>query len=475
MYCEYHKKLDTIANPMANTDAKRSSSPMMSSPKRICDKKRPSNLLIFDVLMSVQEGIFEYFISSITFLDKELPNLMNDKVSFNSTTNIMELSKRLDLIRKFKEKIKYLDKFDQVFKIFQTIFNFIEGDLNHMLTTIKDQDGDELTNVFFHSIFASFTQSLEFSLDNSWIEIGDNEEKLNEMYEILDDLNPDIAISLCKINISNYGQLYSQWKADPIHFELFTTSLKKELSFNPALNYNFDLEYDNSILRKIVNNELNTSPNSYNEEECKVLDVMEILTFHIDSCEMICLLISKFHNIVIKKEKGKAIETNVPLDKNVLNELQVFLKDKIASSIRCLVDGGTMGLSKYTNLTKILDTLTEFNSILQKFTRISFNKVQFFFKEETHFVDVLDKYHDSLELLLNLVLADSCGAKNEVIDINKDEFEELDLTVKDCFFDLTYFNQRFRYEEKIADLVLQVDFEAVVKSLGAEREHSFVG
>jgi hypothetical protein len=113
--------------------------------------------------------------------------------------------------------------------------------------------------------------------------------------------------------------------------------------------------YKNSILQVIVDNEVKQSPQSFNDQECQILDTLEILTFHIDCIRHVIHLINCF-SIVLNSKLNFAEELNMikldfkfekvsttPNDPDLF--LNAFYVKLIEPTIENLIKGGTKGLS----------------------------------------------------------------------------------------------------------------------------------
>lgn len=459
--------------------------------------ERALGLQVLDLLMDAQLCVFEYFLQAVGYLGDDLPPLVGHYVRLPDTPRIpkhLELRERCNLIRKFTAQARLLDNYEYVVQIYATIYAFVKDSLTEMHDYVRalldhyprcvpanqvtspiehlglappgppglfgspnESFCDTTFMAHFVSLFFPGTQFVDAidmlfkysDLAGSLLEISyeEYETMMHEVTDLYDELHAAVNIGFCELNVGNYQDLYPRWAHDPMQYELFRALVVKELSFNPDVNEQFELNYENSILRRILNNEIDRSPHLFSDEECKVLDVMEIITFHLDLMFMVGYLLRQFCAIYSRKAGNLQMDNLVGLMLLVLDTMDTDI-------VNALVDGGTVGLSNLDNFHQTLKVLSDFRSTLVSFAYTAHvPQGSLFFKEEYHFVDVLRKYVDSLGLLLTLVEIDAKRNPTIIIDVKKDEFEELDSTVKDCFFDLTYFTERFAHERVIASLL----------------------
>ncbi|KAK6457065.1 uncharacterized protein RJT20DRAFT_36875 [Scheffersomyces xylosifermentans] len=441
---------------------------------------RPSNIALIDRLLGCEEYALKYFIGAFEFFMNELPILLCGKIENLEVDNtpLPYISKCLELVRRIQVKVKTLNHFREVLNAWNQIDEVVSRELSESLIYIKGFEENCITHCaddrMSLSIFVKFLFSpqlyesvVKFVL-NTKLELEKCEldsQRVRNMLELVPEFDNDVLnsnISFVKFNLDIYNIAYPKWKTNSYEFKMFQISTMKELSFSSATVLEYENNYENSILRAILNSELGDTPQSFTEEQCNILDLMEILMFHIDSFNKVADLVFSFIKASVPKLKYSSNVTIMEL--TLSDRLDKLRSHEIGPFISSVIKNGTVGLSTKASTEETIEHLQNIVSILNGIIthpifmgdclglNTSDERITLMFKEELHFVEVLGKYHDALELIVDFV-AESRGDFSHFMETKRDELEEVDSTVKDCFFELSYFSQRLVFEEEVAKVI----------------------
>ena len=231
----------------------------------------------------------------------------------------------------------------------------------------------------------------------------------------------------------------------------------------------------NSILQKILEDEGDSSSNSFTDQEIKIIDLMEYLTAHLDFIPHVLKVLGQFQRII--HETQLLLQAKEKLLQESLSHLQLseyhqqqqrdtntisakFLRE-IDHFVEQVVGGGTIGLSKvqcYKSTIQFLSICAEemgqeINSFQNNFRGIPTYARTDFIKS----FDVFALYRDCLSEFSNFLTDTTRGdtSSHKIIDTMRVEFEELDEALKGAYFQVLEQIPILNLEEKIVRSIMQ--------------------
>lgn len=428
---------------------------------------RPPSVFLLENLLVGQEKALHYFEEGISFLTEKLPELMRCDVEpalQNLQPSKEVISSEIVKLKEGYRKIGTLKSLEQSKEQYESVCQPLVQDFKVLQNTMNDLEGkldkNSVTYAFFKFLFQNQQYKsiiqfyLRFMARTSNL-ILDDESAIQENLSIITDMEECMTsnIEYAETVVKSYLVIYSL--DDENEAECFKSSISKEISFDPNLKEEYEDKCENKILRGILNNEAESSPNSFSDEECKVLDFMELATFHVDTTSKIAYLIRTIvatttAKIDYLKYQSHQIDLN-----NLATYKNVFLnfEERMEHFASQLISKGTIGLSQPSQASTLISFLNEFERILKPVILIikqvsvnigrSIPSKKEFIKEEAHFSEALNSYLNSLTKLNRFIGSRSIAL---IIDTDKIEFENLDSQLKNNFFELIYFNQRLSYE-----------------------------
>lgn len=404
-------------------------------------------------LMLLSHNILQYSKECFADLnDKISPLIDQDFVIQLPPTLMFSLEEKMSLLRKYIHEMPRLIEFSELKLFYSKIFDFVLPDYNTLTLIFSDlrSRSDKLVSLIIDFLIPEKLLSyLDFLKDKDWLYNTDVLAKLDTLRDHLDEVpcwssNYQILLT----SVSNYKVIYKSTRS-----ELFYISLAKELTYKPDINLNFEFNYKNSILQSIIDSESDQSPQSFDDYQCMVLDLLELLTFHIDSIPNIINLINSFHRIIVQKLKYSTKLNLTKFEYNVnIDSLNHLLNNVVYPYFKELIVAGTVGLSmdsRYHDIFKILNQFVNCIDGLNLSNVVYVTDINnIYYRDEMYFKEILKNYRISLDNFLKFLT--SCNHSIKVIiKDEKEKFEELDGLIKDCFFDLNYFSQRFDSESKL--------------------------
>jgi len=427
---------------------------------------------LFQYLLTILEKSLTYQHNTISFLP-QLSYVFKIHFDISDFPFNQVIADKSAVVSKYKSKIPQFLEFNELYQIYQKLYDLCINDLtavDNVLANFStlDKIGHPIINYVYPPGVSKILREYIASGD-SWIMAfranDPNDEFLEQTLtkiELAIEEFPDwnVLQSNLKHHISSYEKLFPGWNSLIIENPLFVASIIKEIEVTSDDDLEFESNYKNSILQAIVDNEAKQSPQSFNDQECQILDTLEILTFHIDSMRHIIYLINSF-GIVLSAKLHFADELNMrkfeynfirldttPDDPNLV--LNKFYAELIEPTIQTLINGGTKGLSVMEAYYDVVSNLKQFHSYLNiiklpQFPENLDSRSLLYYRDEIYFCEVLHNYQQMFHKLL-CFLSQQRNDITLIIVHKKTQFEEVDTDVKDLFFDLCYFRRKFNWE-----------------------------
>lgn len=386
---------------------------------------------------------------------------------------------RRELIHKYLERVEQLASLEEMMAVFENLWEFVHPQIVAMLDELRLVESEPagalagvkrcLMGALFHD--SNFLGVLQFLSD----------EKLGLLLASLTTATldrfhaPDSfgvhTNTVVQINraIESAGKLFRLDEAlrpggDPTTIKCFELSMAKELAFDPKLEPE---RHENAILKCILKNELGDSPQSFDDEQCRILDFQQVFTFHCSSIHEVYRLSALSMALTVQKVRHYVGAGHSPVREplRLLDDLRsATLRSKTAydTRIRRLVQQGTLGLSRWLVLFDTIGIVRDFLDSAHSYPELHTSILAVIrddpraipdmslFKEEDHFVKIYRQYCALLSRCLSLI---SSAKPTQPLDVNIDvgRLEELDSNIKDTYYTLVYFEQRFGYEARILE------------------------
>lgn len=513
----------------------------------------PPSMALIHRLLSLQGTMIEHGLETLLVLERlpALLNLPSYRVGPGVVTKA-DLAARMALLKKYLlARLGVLSRFSELLRVYTRISGYTEPVLRELLQEIRrlktayhttDAELSDSVSVPPETLRRSVVRlvvnyllhgqtmenALQYVLDLlQWLAgCGENSllavQKLGAVPELFDLNNAHVCLDILLL----YGRAYPK---EGLQLSWLHQSLQKEFLFDPESRLESTTELNvNLILKRINDKELNMSPQSFSDFECKVLDFMEYVTFHIWSIQLVLpLVITSMATMRVNLFYYKCVEKvrETPLRRLLegWDQAASTLSDDLAAFTKILVEKGTRGLSRPSIAEECIARIKTFVAFLRTFVEHEavaimheYRLVHPFpvvFKEQYHFVSKLQTYISHADELLGTIENDALTALIESFDIHSNNssylqtlsqglplsldsldsqsatntsmspttsssprtedslstrryrFERAHSLVSDTFFEVVLFEQRFNYELKIAESI---------KSLGLDQKHEKV-
>lgn len=402
---------------------------------------------------------------------------------------------RRELIKNYVGRIEQLSNHEEMMVVFNNLWDFVRPQILNLLDEVKafnSSNGGPYNDIKTHLYQALFTDSncvtiLKFLAEESLVDL------LSSLTpQTLDRFHiPDSFELTQKTVLQVNGAIESTgivYKLDPDAHEdedlqnraikCFGLAIDKEIAFDPKEDPEL---LDNIILSRISKQEQGDSPNSFDDEQCRILDFQQLFTFHCSSAYFVYDLAVKSMSLTFEKVKHYVPNTQHPVYMPI--EFLEKLRDATfplwlegERVIDLIVGKGTIGLSRWESVFRCISFVQKFLYLLRLYAEIHNKTLHYLreipgsiphlslLKEEDHFVKVLEQYREQLGDLVKLITPAVPPKSPLDVNIDLSRLEELDLTIKDTYYTLSYFDQRFGYEFAIMKTTLGHEIEVIVTS-----------
>lgn len=414
---------------------------------------------IFEALLELQNTLLKYYLATIQYLYQELLTLFENKVSIDvEKPDLERISFYTSLIEKYQYQIIQLTDFNKGHTIYITLQQIINSGIQDVLGSITALRNLEQKLIRASSEALLIQPGIEEKL--KWI-IDEN----NHLHKFQNDQDEyQTFLARLKNEINNVPppqytcQTLNKFVEDIVHEYSLNIPILEIVIEKLNRNYNeeelFLEKLQNSILQLILEQEVDTSSVSFTEQEIKVIDIMEILTAHIDFFKRLSKIYIKFDKLLLQKLKLD----NLPAPESV--DLKTHVTKKLDNFIKNLVAGGTVGLS--TEQTYLL-VFSFIQNIAFQFQTFNENYIGYIpdnrpgrYGDDESFWTLVKEYIASLHRVTKFLEdPNGCGHDVNIIMGNaKEEFEQLESEAREYFFALLPFERIFECDEKIVNYQL---------------------
>lgn len=516
--------------------------PLAMASLAFATQQLPPKMALIHKHLQLQDHLVEHGLKTLLVVER-LPVLLNlpqYRVE-QPLVSTADLTARMALLKKYLlTRLGVLDRFSELLSVYLRISDYTEPVLQSLLQEVsrlkanyKQMESEDVISLstsaetlhnsmvllVVHYLLPGqvMENALQYVLDLlKWLPQCDKDsllatQKLAVVPELFDLNNAHVCLDILLL----YGRAYPH---EGIHLYWLHQSLQKEFLFDPESKLESTTELKvNHILKCINDKEQNMSPQSFSDFECKVLDFMEYITFHIWSMQLVLPLVCTAMATIRAKLFYYGCVESV-CEKSVRRLLAAWdqsaanLRDELAAFNNVLVEKGTRGLSKTSLAEDSIARISVFVAFLVTFVRHDVVDIMdkqrlihpfpVVFKDQYHFVSKLQTYITHTQELLATVENDTVNALIESFDIHSNNssylqtlshslplsldsqdsqrasntsitptttlssprtedslstrryrFERAHSLVSDTFFEVVLFDQRFKYELKIADSI----------------------
>lgn len=434
------------------------------------------DITIYQSLIKLQIGLLQYSIESF----KVFQNL-EFIINIAQEINIEEFENCCNILEKYREKISILQNPNEINQFYLKLVDFSQPyftrishfivNKGHLLNSnytpennIGYRNYNDLVKIManvkkhlFEYIFPpNLIEKLLSSLFNTNTELR-NHNRL--IYNIPDfDYLQKHQVIIIGETIERYLKIYNI--ISPKEAYCFYNSLKKEILFDPDPDNEpetLKLLSVNTILETINQNESNTSPYSFNDEQILRLDLVEDLTFYLHSFKSYFDLLFKFfhclHALLIYHHELE----DAPPESDALQEL-IRLQNYLNFEINKLISLGTIGLSTKNCYIEIAlsvrylanNFLALFKNLLDIQTLANLevkNPTDIVYKEYFHLKSDLTLHWEYIDSTCDYIEhQDASSLEMSLIKLQAIEMSDL-------FSLIMLFGQRLHYESIIVDVL----------------------
>lgn len=406
----------------------------------------------FQKLLEINQSAIEYHVAATALLHTYLPAKI-DTPAVHPATDSLQLVRKSELLGKYRPQLDQLDSPEETTQVFKTIYEFVYADLvairllvAHLLSR---EDPDILALIIKYLYPPRFVEALKFLIDvPQWAYTEFDDKHLDVLNEVAYDIpHIDVKDTLDEI-MDAAKKIYPKWALT--QSRLFFLLLRKELTYDPMVNVQTELTYENTILQSILQNLGRDSPPTYEGDEAYMYEVMELMTFQLDIIPITTRLMRTSNELIkAKSEYGTAWHGWPPIKHQDYPQIWQFSNDEAKQAIQQTIDDGTQGLISRDVYARIVDILEKFGKIIRSFQPQipRGDLVREMLNDELYFLDTLTMFQEASAELLYSASLQSDPLK--FVSEDRDRFEVLDAHLKDLFFDLQHFEQRFELDKQL--------------------------
>lgn len=466
---------------------------MSSDLNSIAELPQEAVVLVLQLLArTFSYGIFAF--TTLVNFPKTSSSLVK-MVDKDLSSHMARWKNRRELINNYVGRIEQLSNHEEMMVVFNNLWDFVRPQIINLLDEVKafnSSNGGPYNDIKTHLYQALFTDSncvtiLKFLAEESLVDLLSSlTPQTLDRFHIPDSFELTQKTVL-QVNgaIESTGNIHkldrsahSDEALQKRTIKCFELAIDKEIAFDPKEDPKL---LANIILSRISKNEQGDSPNSFDDEQCRILDFQQLFTFHCSSVYIVYDLAVKSMTLTIEKVKYYVPNTRHPVYLQIGSLVQ--LRDRTFPSwldgetlIEDLVLKGTIGLSQWDSVFMCISFVQKFTGLLRLYSGIHNKALQdllktprsipdlSLLKEEDHFVKVLEQYREQLCDLVLLITQTAHPKLPLEVNIDLAQLEELDLTIKDTYYTLAYFDQRFGYEFEIMETMLGREIEMFITS-----------
>lgn len=406
-----------------------------------------STVALLQQILVCHQQILQYYIDTNNLLEYYLPQALHLLV-VRSAVDLSLFARKQALIAKYLPQLALLAHPKETTQVFRTIHEFVLPDLRAIDREATLRFSQVASDPVLLTIMAYLYPQLFLRVVEYFI-TGMKGVLRELMTALAEDVPQGDAVKqqLCQA-VDHYKQIYPEWAAAQLR--LFALLLQKDLLYDPKVNVMVEGNYRNEILAQILHNEVLASPHLFSSRESDMVDLMEVLTFHLDLMLSVTSLVHRFSQLTEAKLKYGHTHLQLPAVKRwSWPELEKVCNHLLELVVSELIRNGSPGLVEPVLYDKVVQGLAMYAKELQNYappalpTRLP---AEILFRDELYFIEVMERYVEATRKFVGLVAGkqprDFTGGVRE-------EFDEFDTIVKDCFFDLLHFDQRFLRDEEV--------------------------
>lgn len=332
-------------------------------------------LLRYSCLLEKLAYLLEYFRFGCKLLFEQLEeHYRNLHINSDGLPLLEEIEEKQVLATKWSKEIYTMENEHEIKQIFHMMCDFVDLDsVNQFVILMLEKypfnglpnlSDEGFIGVFLRVVFSSNYQK-EVACLTEFVtrdQGGENSSKLADTtaqnrspYAF--SLGPSLEESFSTLfnTIKSIEEQEPDWKTDQLLWNRLKLRTEDIIVRGLNLISKYEQNYEIGILREIWDRESGYSPHSFNETECLMLDITEMIIFHLDTIPTVTEIICDELSILnIKNTKYEPF----------IDILLLFLADPVISYIDYLIGDGTIGLSKWPTFTTVWEVLRNFFSLV---------------------------------------------------------------------------------------------------------------
>lgn len=386
--------------------------------------------LVYSLLLKNLAYLLDYFRHASVFLFQHLHlHYRFFQIDSDGSPVLEVIEEKHKLATKWSDKICSLEKDSEIMHIFDTVWNFIEFEsivlfVDNLLRKYPfdghpTTQNDGVSGAFISAILSDYHKEAAALVE--YVPRSHNATVSTSPIHIPSFQSPDAMITFFFNSIKDIECLEPAWNVDPILCNMLKLRIEDTIVRQLHLLAKYEQNYEVAILRVIWDNESGSSPHSFNENECLILDITDMTIFHLDSIPTIIDIVCDQLSIV----------EEVPMQEM----LKLFLEKTVEPLFASIIEEGTIGLSKWHTLTTIWKVLTNFYSLLsQIYQAIEKKPVTFKLK---HYLETFEVFETEVARYVEGGLEELKGHM-DVFSENEDHLRDAYFLVYCDYYNLKY-------------------------------------
>ncbi|KAK6867809.1 hypothetical protein K6H11_004763 [Candida tropicalis] len=419
---------------------------------------------IFQQLLNLTARLMSYYVDLINYLYHDLKNILKYSIHPDTPPPLETINNYIGLINKYKLQINSLTNCNHAQQIYAKLLDIItpgltqiHNHINNLFALPQPLLKSSILGIFIRT---GVKEKVKFLIDENKKPLDRFDNDSNQASEYLERLNNDIN----NIPPSSYIiQSVTRFVEELIQEYTLDIPLIEIAMDKLHINYKEEKKFDklkNSILQRIIEQEVDTSSLSFTEAEVKAIDLMEFLTAHIDFIKRLLPIYIRFDRLFRQKLRIDKL----PLPRTV--EMEPLIVQLVDPFIEKLVAGGTVGLSTEITYTAVFsflqDLAIELITIKRTYDGFIPRNRQGRYSDDEAFWTTTQSYVENLLRLTYFIQNKSNGNHNISLIMGdlKEEFERLENEAREDFFNLLSFQDIFACDERIVKYQLRkkIDF-----------------
>ncbi|KAL6451264.1 hypothetical protein SBY92_002603 [Candida maltosa Xu316] len=407
---------------------------------------------IFQQLLNLTSRLMSYYVDVISYIYNDLKHILKYQISPN-TNLVNNINIYLGLIDKYKTQMTQLSNIDHVLQIYKKLLEFINPGLTQILNHLSSLNATNepllrksLIGVFIRT---GIEEKIKFIVEENKKPLDRFEKDPNTANDFLERLNNEISTippsSYITQSLTRFvEELVQEYTLDIPLLELAMDKLNTNYKEEKKLD-----KLKNSILQRIIEQEVDTSSVSFTETEVKTIDLLEYLTAHIDFVKRLLPIYIRFDKLLFHKLRIDKLPCPEP------GNIESILDHVIEPFIDTLVIGGTVGLSKdrtyHLVFSFVQDLAIELFTLNKNYHGFIPQNRPGRYGDDESFWNSIHAYAENLLQLTYFLQNSSKGAHdvNRIMGDLKEEFEQAENEAREDFFNLMVFEKIFECDKRI--------------------------